>query len=54
MVPISGVVGPNQSVILFDPQAQSYVNHSGSAILTLTIFIGQSSQRHWILGWWLR
>jgi hypothetical protein len=41
---LSGVVGPNQSVILFDPQAQSYVNCSRSAMLTLTISLDRQAK----------
>jgi hypothetical protein len=49
IAPLSGVVGLNQSVILFDPQAQSYVAHSRSAmqpmpVLTLTISLDRQAK----------
>jgi hypothetical protein len=46
---LSGVVGPNQSVILFDPQAQSYINHSCGAMPTITVSLNRLSKE---AGFW--
>lgn len=43
IAPLSGVVGRNQTVILFDPQAQLYINHS-PAELTLTISLDRQDK----------
>jgi hypothetical protein len=49
ITPSPGVVGPNQSVILFDPQAQSWVDFSGFTLQSDNC-LGQTGPRHWILG----